>query len=218
MSTSSDRRPRCGPSAVRGAAERKETDKCEPSGAPESADDVSDTLTPVRPPEPAPTPRPKRALTVLGLVVLAASAVFGADPAGIRERVLGSATAESRSAAVSRQANRSTDTTLGTATTRPAQTVLRSQPWWQGVTTLQGTVGGTLANYAVTANNFKSGPVTKPAAGWTAAEVNAVRFRFGGWGLCKVLANHCLGRPTVLPMPGESPGRRPIPRSRGESH
>src|SRR5205085_11923942 len=83
-------------------------------------------------------PRPKRALTVVGLVVVAASAVFGADPAGIRERVLGSATPEARAPAASRQAGGSTDSTVGTATTKPAQTVLRSEPWWQGVTTLQG--------------------------------------------------------------------------------
>jgi hypothetical protein len=48
------------------------------------------------------------------------------------------------------------------------------------VTALLGTVGGTLASYAVTANNFAGGLLTKPAAGWTAAEVNAVRWRFGG--------------------------------------
>ena len=34
--------------------------------------------------------------------------------------------------------------------------------------------------FNVTANNFKGGIVTAPAATWTAAEVNAVRFRFGG--------------------------------------
>ena len=90
---------------------------------------MSDTLTPTRRPPPAPAPRPTRALTILGLAVLAASAVFGADPAGIRERVLGSSTPEARAPAPSRQAGGSTQTTLGTATTRPSQTVLRSQPW-----------------------------------------------------------------------------------------
>ena len=48
------------------------------------------------------------------------------------------------------------------------------------VTALNGTTGGTGATFNVTANNFKHGQVTKPAAGWTPTEVNAVRFRFGG--------------------------------------
>ena len=48
------------------------------------------------------------------------------------------------------------------------------------VTALFGTTGGTGANYSVTANNFAGALVTVPAAGWTASEVNAVRFRFGG--------------------------------------
>jgi hypothetical protein len=48
------------------------------------------------------------------------------------------------------------------------------------VTALRGLTGGVGAGFNVTANNFGGGIVTAPAAGWTAAEVNAVRFRFGG--------------------------------------
>ena len=73
-----------------------------------------------------------------------------------------------------------------TATANAAGCVARNSAG--AVTALLGTVGGTLASYAVTANNFKSGLVTTPAAGWTAAEVNAVRFRFGG-GTSSVITN-----------------------------
>ena len=44
---------------------------------------------------------------------------------------------------------------------------------------LHGFAGGSGAAYNVTANNFKGGIIPMPPAGWTVAEVNAVRFRFG---------------------------------------
>jgi hypothetical protein len=100
---------------------------------------MADTLIPTATPEPAHEPAPRRALVGLGLLVLVSSAVFGADPSGVRERVLGSATAKPRAAATSRNAGDTTATLAQTATTQPQQTVLRSEPWWQGITTLQGT-------------------------------------------------------------------------------
>ena len=45
---------------------------------------------------------------------------------------------------------------------------------------LWGLTGGVGQDYSETTNFFKSAIVTAPAAGWTAAEVNAIRFRFGG--------------------------------------
>ena len=45
---------------------------------------------------------------------------------------------------------------------------------------LWGLTGGVGQDYSETTNFFKSAIVTVPAAGWTAAEVNAIRFRFGG--------------------------------------
>jgi hypothetical protein len=45
-------------------------------------------------------------------------------------------------------------------------------------TTLRGD-WTTRAGYNVTSNNFAGGMVTKPAAGWTADEISAVRIRFG---------------------------------------
>ena len=48
------------------------------------------------------------------------------------------------------------------------------------ITELWGLTGGVGKDYSETANQFKGAIVTRPAAGWTAAEVNAIRFRFGG--------------------------------------
>ena len=76
---------------------------------------------------------PKRAFTALGLLALLASALFGGNAYGVRERFLGSETPKPTPSAVSRAADTST-----AATVEPKQTVLRSQPWWQGVTKLEG--------------------------------------------------------------------------------
>lgn len=80
-----------------------------------------------------------------------------------------------------------------TATANAAGCVARNSAGTVAV--LNGTVGGTLATYAVTTNNFKGALLAVPAAGWTAAEVNAVRFRFGG-GTASVITNV----PTVQAM------------------
>ena len=88
-------------------------------------------------PKPATGSAPKRVLAGVGLVVLAASAVFGANPYGVRDRLLGSVTPEARPPAASRLVD-------GPAATTPpggageGATVLRSQPWWQKLTTLEG--------------------------------------------------------------------------------
>jgi len=77
--------------------------------------------------------RAKSALAGLGVLALLASAILGSDAFGLRSRVFGSARPAPRPPAVSRLAD------APTATTIPApKTVLRSQPWWQGVTTLSG--------------------------------------------------------------------------------
>lgn len=77
--------------------------------------------------------RVKAVFTALGLLALFASAIVGANLFGLRGRVFGSARPEPRPAAVSRTADAPTATTAV-----PQKTVLRSQPWWQGVTTIEG--------------------------------------------------------------------------------
>ena len=74
----------------------------------------------------------RRAATALGLVALAASALFGGNLLGLRDRLLG-LTAPARSEAVSRVADEP-----GAAPAKRDETALRSQPWWQGVGTLEG--------------------------------------------------------------------------------
>ncbi len=83
--------------------------------------------------------RAKSALGVVGVLALLASAVVGSNLFGLRGRVFGSARPDPRPAAVSRRADAPTATTV-----EPRKTVLRSQPWWQDVTTLSG-VGPTTA-------------------------------------------------------------------------
>lgn len=95
---------------------------------------MTDTVT-APPTPPAPPARSSRAPAVLGLVLLAATAVFGADPAGVRERLLGAAAPEARPAATGRAAAGATATSVAAG----EGTRLRSQPWWQAVTTLRGT-------------------------------------------------------------------------------
>ncbi len=85
------------------------------------------------PPTPPPTSAGRRLGGAVGLVLVLASAVFGSNVNGIRDRVLGSVTPEPDTVAGARVAG-----TAG-ATAAAAQTRVRSQPWWQLVTTLRGT-------------------------------------------------------------------------------
>jgi len=87
---------------------------------------------------PPPTPV-QRALSGVGLLTLLASALFGGNVLGMRERLFGSETPEARPAAVSRTAEEA-EVTQGTvpAPAERRQSVLRSQPWWQAVGKLEG--------------------------------------------------------------------------------
>ncbi len=77
--------------------------------------------------------RAKSVLGVVGVLALLASAILGSDAFGLRSRVFGSARPAPRPPAASRLADAPTATTVVAP-----KTVLRSQPWWQGVTTLSG--------------------------------------------------------------------------------
>jgi hypothetical protein len=67
----------------------------------------------------------------VGVLLVVAAAIFGADAFGVRESVLGRATPAPRPVAVSPFVS------VGTRAARP-QSVLRSQPWWQRVRDLSG--------------------------------------------------------------------------------
>lgn len=77
-----------------------------------------------------------RIASSLGVLAVLASALFGGNVLGVREHFLGSESPTPLPAAVSRGGG-AADAGGSTAVTAP-QTVLRSQPWWQGVTTLRG--------------------------------------------------------------------------------
>ena len=82
---------------------------------------------------------PGRLLAMLGVVALAASAAVGGDLFGLRSRLFGGAAPKPKPAAVARSVQGAPLGNGGLPATAPAKsTVLRSQPWWQGVTTLQG--------------------------------------------------------------------------------
>ena len=83
----------------------------------------------------------------MGLVLLAASAAFGGNLFGIRDQVLGSAAPPPRPAAVSRAADGAPAAPATAA--EPQETVLRSQPWWQEVTVLDGEGSTTTAPFTI---------------------------------------------------------------------
>ena len=111
---------------------------------------MADTLTraPERPePEPAPA-SPWRPGTVLAVVAVLLAALFGGNFLGVRDDLLGAPTAAPRAVAAGRTVGGATDTTLA-ATGGASKTVLRSEPWWQGVTTLQGTGSTTATSFTI---------------------------------------------------------------------
>lgn len=90
---------------------------------------------------PAPSsPRSQRALSMLGLLAVVASALVGGNFMGSRERLWGSESPEARPAAGGRVAGAAAETgPTPTTTAGREESILRSQPWWQGLTTLEGT-------------------------------------------------------------------------------
>ena len=74
----------------------------------------------------------------------------------------------------------SSDTTANTAGCIARNSAGTPTVIWGDLPVVAGGGGGALAAYSMTTNNFNGAIVTAPAAGWIAAEVNAVRWRFGG--------------------------------------
>jgi hypothetical protein len=84
----------------------------------------------------------RRVLSALGVLAVVAGALFGADVFGVRESVFGGATPVARPVAVSPFVS------VGAGGAR-AKSVLRSQPWWQGVSELSGGAGTTTAAFKI---------------------------------------------------------------------
>ena len=111
----------------------------------------------------------RRALTPVALVALAASAVLAVDPSGVRERVFGSV-APPRPAAVSRIAGEWS--TTQTRQAAPGQTtLLRSEPWWQDLGTLQG--NGSAAAPPLNIDGGASGVIHRGQLSWLAGALRA---------------------------------------------
>lgn len=87
----------------------------------------------------------RRLATSAGLILLVASAIVGSNLFGLRDSLFGSATPEPAAVAASRRAG----ARASTATTAPEQTRLRSQPWWQEVTTIEGAGPLTVAPFTI---------------------------------------------------------------------
>jgi len=90
----------------------------------------------------AATPVARRALRALGVLAVCAGAVVGGNVFGVRDSLLGSAMPAPKPVAVSPFAP------IGPGAKR-ASTVLRSQPWWQGVAGLQGGSGTTASRFTI---------------------------------------------------------------------
>ncbi len=89
----------------------------------------------------------RRALSTFALVALAASALVGGNAFGLRETLMGSVTPEARPAAVSRGGDAPVVTLPDPSAAE--ETVLRSQPWWQALTTLEGTGSATTETFDI---------------------------------------------------------------------
>lgn len=95
---------------------------------------------------------PQRALSALGLLAVVASALMGGNVLGSREALWGSETPEARAPAASREVDGGpTPSTV----TGAEETVLRSQPWWQGLTTLEGVGSMTTSPFTVAADSLQ---------------------------------------------------------------
>lgn len=83
-------------------------------------------------PSTAPPTRGRLLLTWTALAALAAGAVIGSNAFSVRDRLLGTALPDPVAPATSRSAGQPSQE-------EPERTTLRSAPWWQVVTTLEGT-------------------------------------------------------------------------------
>ncbi|MDQ2826277.1 MAG: DM13 domain-containing protein [Actinomycetota bacterium] len=104
------------------------------------ATEATDTAAPPDPPKSS----VKQILTWLGLIALLVSAILGSNMFSLRDRLFGTATPDAALPAASRVAGTPTQDTVPAAPTS-----LRSSPWWQDLTTLDGTGTMTSASFTV---------------------------------------------------------------------
>ncbi len=95
------------------------------------------------PPDPPKSPV-KQILTWVGLLALLVSAVLGSNMFSLRDRIFGTATPDAAPPAAGRVAGAPTQDTVAAAPTS-----LRSSPWWQDLTTLDGSGTMTSASFTI---------------------------------------------------------------------
>jgi len=124
----------------------------------------------------------------LALVALAVSAVLGSNLFGLRAQLFGVETPEARPAAGSRSVADQPEAAGPAAPAQAQETLLRSQPWWQGVTTAEGEGSKALDPVAV-------GP---DAIQWrVTATCEGSSITLGAEGTAKPLATGDCGAPVV---------------------
>jgi hypothetical protein len=101
---------------------------------------------PSDPPAPPAGPKSRPLVAWLGVIVLAATAVVGSNMFAVRDHLFGTATPNAAPPAAGRSATAG-DATQSTVAAAP--TSLRSQPWWQDVTVLEGTGTTTSSPFTV---------------------------------------------------------------------
>lgn len=95
------------------------------------------------PPDGSPKAPVRQILTWAAVLVLIVSAVLGSNMFSVRDRLFGTATPDAAPPA----AGRSVDGTADTVAAAP--TSLRSSPWWQDVTTLEGIGAATSQSFTI---------------------------------------------------------------------
>jgi len=104
-------------------------------------------VTPQSPTDPTGPPAKRTSRPIwawASVVILAASAIVGSNMFSVRDHLFGTATPNAAPPAVGRSA-----ATPGQDTVVAAPTSLRSQPWWQDVTVLEGTGTMTSSQFTV---------------------------------------------------------------------
>lgn len=109
--------------------------------------EASEAVPAEAPPPPATKPG-RSALPWLAVLGLMASAVLGSNMFSVRDRVFGSATPDAAAPVASRDIGGGAGAATGDAVAA-APTSLRSSPWWQDVTVLEGNGAATSATFTI---------------------------------------------------------------------
>ena len=103
------------------------------------------------PPPAPPEPRSRRLVSWTSLLVVVATAVIGSNVFSVRDHIFGTVTPNAAPPAAGRVAGGTAGATQDT-TAAAAPTSLRSEPWWQDVTSLDGVGATTAAPFTISSS------------------------------------------------------------------